>query len=44
LYKPNWEIQEIDINMVFLNDELEAMMYMEIPEGMAVQVNKEKYK
>ena len=36
----NWEIEELDVKMAFLNRELEETIYMEIPEGVSVPVNK----
>ena len=38
----DWEIEGMDVKTAFLNGELEEQIYMEIPEGVAVPVNKER--
>ena len=36
----DWEVEEMDVKTAFLNGELEEEIYMEIPDGVAVPVNK----
>ena len=36
----DWEVEGRDVEAVFLNKELEERIYMEIPEGVAIPVNK----
>ena len=38
----DWEIEGMDVKTGFLNGELEEEIYMEIPEGVAIAVNKQR--